>query len=449
MAHEETPEDSTLVEIERAALKRRPRWLSRNVWTLSWVSLLQDAASDMLYPLLPVLLNSILGAPAIVVGLVESLAEGAAATTKLASAHLNKYMPRKVMVFIGYAAATVGKVIIALAGVWPVVLIGRVVDRLGKGLRSAPRDAILFVGSDKTDRGKVIGFHRSADTLGAVIGPALALGLLAIFNNDVRTVLWISVIPGVVATLLVLLVRDSEVRGRTKAERRSAWAARKADIQHDIAEAQADPMHVPVNEVVPKRQKFGGKLPANLDRLIIVLSIFAVFNFPDALLLLHLTQEGWSAAAVVGAYLLFNVSYALLSFPAGLLADRVHPARVYVIGLVCFAVAYGGLALTTNTVASLLLVVIYGGFAAANDTVGKSWAAKLAPEKLQLVAQARLQGFAGYGILVAGLWAGALWVLGPGLGVVPLLISAVVGLAAAVAVAIMGPRLNPTPTARR
>jgi len=443
VAHEETPEDSALVGLEREALEHRPRWLSRNVWTLSWVSLLQDAAGEMLYPLLPILLNSMLGAPAFVVGLVESLAEGASASTKLASAHLNKYMPRKMMVFFGYAGATIGKVIIALAAIWPVVLIGRVVDRLGKGLRSAPRDAILFVGSDKSDRGKVIGFHRTADTLGAVIGPALALGLLAIFNDDVRTVLWIAVIPGVLATLLVLLVRDTEVRGRTRAERKAAWAARRAEIQADIAEAQHDPMHVPTTEIVPKRQKFGGKLPVNLDRLILVLSVFALFNFPDALLLLHLAQEGWSPAAVVGAYLLFNVSYALLSFPAGFLADRWHPARIYTVGLLCFAIAYGGLALTTNTVTSLLLIVIYGGFAAANDTVGKSWAAKLAPEKLQLVAQARLQGFAGYGILAAGIWAGALWVLGPGIGVVPLLISSAVGLAAAVAVAIIGPKLRP------
>ena len=443
MAHEETPQDSALVGLEREALEHRPRWLSRNVWTLSWVSLLQDAAGEMLYPLLPILLNSMLGAPAFVVGLVESLAEGASASTKLASAHLNKYMPRKMMVFFGYAGATIGKVIIALAAIWPVVLIGRVVDRLGKGLRSAPRDAILFVGSDKSDRGKVIGFHRTADTLGAVIGPALALGLLAIFNDDVRTVLWIAVIPGVLATLLVLLVRDTEVRGRTRAERKAAWAARRAEIQADIAEAQHDPMHVPTTEIVPKRQKFGGKLPVNLDRLILVLSVFALFNFPDALLLLHLAQEGWSPAAVVGAYLLFNVSYALLSFPAGFLADRWHPARIYTVGLLCFAIAYGGLALTTNTVTSLLLIVIYGGFAAANDTVGKSWAAKLAPEKLQLVAQARLQGFAGYGILAAGIWAGALWVLGPGIGVVPLLISSAVGLAAAVAVAIIGPKLRP------
>ncbi len=441
----ETPELSRLdlvEDLERKALRRRPRWLTRNVWTLSWVSFLQDAAGEMLYPLLPILLNTVLGAPAIVVGLVESMAEGAAAAMKLASAHLNKYMPRKVMVFFGYAAATLGKVIIALAGVWPIVLVGRVVDRLGKGLRSAPRDAILFVGSDKRDRGKVIGFHRTADTLGAVVGPALALGLLAIFDGDVRAVLWIAVIPGVIATLMVLLVRDAEPRGKTKAKRKAAWDARKVAAREDIAEAEVNPMHVPNTEIVPRRQRFGGKLPRSLDRLIIVLSIFAVVNFPDALLLLHLTQEGWSAGAVVGAYLLFNVSYALLSFPAGYLTDRMHPAHIYAIGLLCFVIAYGGLAFTGDHVISLLLIVIYGGFAAANDTVGKSWAAKLAPEKLQLVAQARLQGFAGFGILIAGLWAGATWMLGPGLGTIPLLVSSAVGLITAVFVLVVGPRLK-------
>ncbi len=439
--HDDSPENTPLDELERAALKRRPRWLTRNVWTLSWVSLLQDAASEMLYPLLPVLLNTILGAPAVVVGMIESLAEGAAATMKLASAHLNKYMPRKVMVFLGYSAAALGKLIIALAAIWPVVLIGRVVDRLGKGIRSAPRDAILFVGSDKRDRGKVIGFHRTADTLGAVIGPTLALLLLAVFDDDVRTVLWLALIPAVLSAALVLIVRDPEARRRkaeSATEAKSEWQARKAALREDIAEAQLDPMHVPALEVVPKRQRFGGRLPRQLERLILVLSIFAMVNFPDALLLLHLTQEGWTPAAVVGAYLVFNVSYALLSFPAGYLTDRLHPAHIYAVGLVCFAIAYGGLALTHDVTLSFLMVIVYGMFAAANDTVGKSWAAKLAPEKMQLVAQARLQGFAGYGVLVAGMWAGVLWGLGAGIGTVPLLISAGFAVVVAAYVAIVG-----------
>ena len=174
---------------------KRPVWLTRNLFAISWVSLLQDAASEMLYPIMPIFLNTVLGAPAAVVGAIEGFAEGAMSITKLSSAWMNRWIPRKVMVFLGYGGAALGKLIIALAAIWPVVMLGRVVDRLGKGMRSAARDAILVQGIDKAHRGRVIGFHRTADTTGAVVGPILALGLLSVFDGNIREVLWIAVIP--------------------------------------------------------------------------------------------------------------------------------------------------------------------------------------------------------------------------------------------------------------
>ena len=189
---------------------KRPVWLTRNLFAISWVSLLQDAASEMLYPIMPIFLNTVLGAPAAVLGAIEGAAEGAMSLTKLGSAWMNRWIPRKVMVFVGYSGATLGKFIIALASVWPVVLFGRVVDRLGKGMRSAARDAILVQGVDKTHRGRVIGFHRTADTTGAVIGPILALALLAVFDGNIREVLWIAVIPAVLSTMAVLFIKDQD-----------------------------------------------------------------------------------------------------------------------------------------------------------------------------------------------------------------------------------------------
>ena len=438
MAHDEGVEGATpkseLEQIELTLARERPRWLTRNVWTLSWVSMLQDAASEMLYPLIPVLLNTVFGAPAAVIGVIEGIAEGSAATTKLMSAHINRWIPRKIMVFIGYCLAALGKIVIAASAGWPTVLVGRVTDRLGKGIRSAPRDAILMVGTKRGDRGKVLGFHRTADTLGAVIGPAVALMLLATFDNNIRLVLWIAVIPAVLSAAAVLLVRDKEPRTGKPTPKAAA-----VDAKTEL---------FPDTEITPKQQRFGGVLPRRLDRLIIVLSVFALANFPDALLLLHLSQLGWTASSVVGAYLLFNLSYAALSFPAGYLTDRMKPAQIYAAGLACFVVAYAGLAITNDTFASLILIAIYGGFAAANDTVGKSWAAKLAPAKLQLVAQARLQGFAGYGVLIAGLWAGLIWALGPGNGAIPLLISAGIAALTAVFVLWYAARLNPKPLAK-
>ena len=386
-----------------ASTKRRsrPDWVSRNLLTISWVSLLQDAASEMLYPVMPIFLNTVLGAPAAVVGAIEGAAEGMMAGTKLLSGWFNNWIPRKRMVLLGYAGAALGKFIIALATAWPIVLLGRMTDRLGKGIRSAPRDAILVGGVDAADRGKVIGFHRSADTAGAVIGPAFVLALLSLFDTEIRTILWIAIIPAVASTLAVLFIRDNEP------------ARRKA-----------------VQPATPTTSQ--GRLPREITRLITLLTIFAAVNFPDALILLHVSQRGFDLTEVISMYLIFNIAYALLSFPFGALADRFSPHQIYAMGLICFSVTYGGLAVTSDFTTTVILIVVYGAFSAANDTVGKAWASKLAPADQQLRVQARLQGLTGFGILFAGLWAGALWNLGDGFGVVPMAISAVSGVVVAV-----------------
>jgi MFS family permease len=178
-------------------------WRTRNLWALSLVSFAQDAASELLYPLMPILLTSVLGAPVAVVGAIEGAAEGAASLTKLLSGKIADRIRRRPLIFIGYGAAAVGKIIVALATIWPLVLVGRVVDRLGKGIRSAPRDALLVENVDRRDRGKVIGFHRAADTLGAVVGPLIGLLALHIFHGDIRKALWIAVIPAVLSVVFV------------------------------------------------------------------------------------------------------------------------------------------------------------------------------------------------------------------------------------------------------
>jgi MFS family permease len=362
----------------------------------------------MLYPLMPIFLNSVLGAPAAIIGAIEGAAEGAMSLTKLASAWINRWVPRKAMVAIGYGGAALGKFIIALAAAWPVVMIGRVVDRLGKGLRSAARDAILVQGVSGRDRGKVIGFHRTSDTLGAVIGPALALSLLSLFDGDLRSVLWVAVIPAVLSTIAVFFIRDNDLAN-----------VRQPRILVQNAQGQAN-------------QQVG--LTKRLKALIWMLAIFSLANFPDALILLHLSQEGFSVVEVVGLYLLFNIAYASMSFPFGLLSDRLKPQQVYALGLLCFSIAYVGFAITQDQTISALLVIVYGGFAAANDVVGKSWVSRLAKDNQQLLVQSRLQGLSGLGLLVAGIWAGLAWNAGAGMGTVPLLISGAVGLVAAVVV---------------
>ena len=383
---------------------KRPSWLTKNLMTISWVSLLQDAASEMLYPIMPIFLYSVLGAPAVVVGLIEGIAEGTMAFFKLISSWLNRWLPRRAMVFLGYLGAALGKLIIALSGIWQFVLMGRVVDRVGKGIRSAARDAILVQGVESSHRGRTIGFHRAADSTGAVIGPILTLLFLSLFDGDIRSVLWVAVIPAFASTLLVLAIKDHDL-GSRKRKPKTSVAAKEAQ-----------------------------KLNPKITKLIWLLALFALINFPDALLLLHLNQDGFTPVQVVSAYLLFNISYASLSFPLGLLTDRLKPRNIYAIGLVAFAITYIGLGISHSKFIAAILLVIYGGFAAANDVVGKTWVSKLALDSQQFVVQARLQGLSGFGILFAGLWAGLFWNFGSGFGTLPLLVSGTLGLCAALAI---------------
>lgn len=366
-------------------------WLTRNVRVLSAVSFLQDTASELLYPLLPIYLTSVLGAPPAVVGAVEGVAEGAGSLTKLAAGPLGDHYSRRPIVAAGYGMAALGKIIIAAATAWPGVLAGRVVDRLGKGIRGAPRDALLVDGIDDAARGRVFGFHRAMDTFGAVIGPLLGLVGYELLDHQIAPLLWVAVVPAVLSVALVFLSR--EVKRIAPAQRKAIFARVK-------------------------------DLPRRYWRVTTLLVAFGVVNFPDALLLLRLNEIGFSVVEVILAYVGYNLVYALSSYPAGMLADRVPRPAVFGIGLVFFAVGYIGLGLTTDTVTAWILIGVYGLFTGCTDGVGKAWISSLAGSDLQGSAQGVFQGLSGFALLAAGVWAGLLWGAD---GTLPLLVSGVVG----------------------
>lgn len=393
---------------------RGPRWLTRNVRVLSAVSLAQDAASELLYPVLPLFITGVLGAPPVAVGVIEGVAEGSAAAAKYVSGRVSDRSGRKPLVRLGYGLAALGKVIVALAWIWPVVLAGRVVDRLGKGIRGAPRDALLAEDVEPGDLGRVYGFHRMADTLGAVIGPLAGLAILAATQDNLRAALWIAVIPAVLSVLLVGLAREK------------------------APEAPAPPLAeggAPVERV-------RAPLPQRVRRVSLLLALIAIVNFPDALVLLRVSELGFSAMGVVGVYLLYNLVYSAVSYPAGALSDRLPRARVYALGLACFAVGYLGLGLVDGGWAVVALMLVYGGFNGLTDGVGKAWITSLTPPAQRGHAQGLFQGLSGGAVLLAGLWAGLAWEVGPGSGVVPLVISGSVAAVAAVGLWVAGRRLG-------
>jgi MFS family permease len=387
-------------------------WLTRNVRVLSAVSFLQDAASELLYPLLPIYLTSVLGAPAAVVGAVEGAAEGAASLTKLAAGPLGDRFARRPLIATGYGMAALGKVMVAAASGWPGVLAGRVVDRLGKGIRGAPRDALLVVDIDDAARGRVFGFHRAMDTLGAVVGPLLGLAGYELLDHQIAPLLWVAVVPAVLSVALVFLVRETR-RVLPRAERRAVFAR-------------------------------VGDLPRRYWRVTTALVLFGLVNFPDALLLLRLNEIGFSVVEVILAYVTYNAVYAVASYPAGLLADRIPRPAVFGVGLMFFAIGYTGLGLTTDTATAWLLIGVYGLFTGCTDGVGKAWISSLVGSELQASAQGVFQGVSGFAVLAAGLWAGFLWGAD---GRLPLLISGVVGGVFAVGLLAIGLRGYRTGTA--
>ena len=374
-------------------------WLTRNVRVLSAVSLAQDAASELVYPVMPIFLTVTLGAPAAAVGIVEGVAEGVAAASKLVLGRLSDGRRKTPFIALGYGLAAAGKALVALAAVWPVVLAGRAVDRVGKGIRGVPRDALLVVDVPPGARGRVFGFHRAADTAGAVVGPALGLLLFELLDHRIRPLLLFAVLPAVLSVLLVGLVREAPPESG-----RSGLPA--------VARL--------------------GELSPQLRRLVLVLFAFSLVNFPDALLLLRAHEVGLSTAGVLSAYLLYNAVYAAGSYPAGALSDRMPRHLVFAMGLAFFAVGYLGLAVASAPWHVLVVLPLYGGFQACTDGVGKAWVSSLAPPDRQAAAQGLYQALTGLGVLVAGLWAGLAWGSG---GVVPLALSGTVGLAVAVAFA--------------
>lgn len=413
---------------------RRGTWLTPNVRTLSGVSFLQDAASEMLYPVLPIFLTVTLGAPVAVVGAVEGAAEGVAAATKLLAGRLGDTHARKPLIALGYGLAAVGKVLVAVAAAWPVVLAGRCVDRVGKGVRGAPRDALLMVGANPSARGRIFGVHRAADTAGAVVGPAIGLGLYELLGHELRPLLVFAVVPAVLSVLLVAAVREEPRPGSLRRGEGVSGSAGSGGGAGAVGRAGAAGA-TSGRAVAPVARP--SVLPARLRSLILVLGLFSLVNFPDALLLLRAHELGLSTTAVIGAYVLYNAVYALAAYPAGALSDRWPRHLVFAAGLAFFAVGYVGLGWVSSPGWVFVLLPLYGGFAACTDGVGKAWVADLAPPDRHSGAQGLYQAVTGGGILVAGVWAGLAW---GGTGRLPLLLSGVAAAVMALTMVVAGRR---------
>jgi MFS family permease len=384
-------------------LRRRLR-LPHNVVVLSWVSFFQDAASEMLYPVLPLFLTGPLGAPVVVVGVIEGIAEGTASVMKAVSGRLADRRERRPMIAGGYGLSSVSKLMIGFAFSWPLVLVARVVDRFGKGIRTSPRDALIAAETNDTNRGAAFGFHRAADTAGAVVGPLIGLGLYELLDHRIRPLFFVAFVPAAISVALI------------------AWV-------HEHPHAVAAHHEV----------RGGASLSRRYWRVVAFLALFGLVNFSDALLILRAEALGLGFVGIVSAYVLYNLAYAVLSYPAGRLSDRVPRRLVFGIGMAVFAVTYTGLGLATTSAWVWALLPCYGGFTAFTDGVGKAWVADLLPASSVGTGLGLFHGITGGAALVAGIWAGVAW---NGSGRVPLVVSGVVAAVLTVVLFVAGRRFD-------
>lgn len=354
--------------------------LSRNVVLLGVTSFFADVSGEMIYPLVPIFLTGTLGAPVAVVGLIEGIAESTASLVKLASGWISDRVGRRMpLVISGYGFAAIGKLILALATIWPVVLFARFVDRFGKGVRGSPRDALIADSTLPELRGRAFGLHRSLDTAGAVIGPLLGLALVALLDDRLRLVFLIAAMPGFISVLCLTMVKDP-----TPAER---------------APSSSTPGLVPALRGIDARLKL----------FLVASLVFALGNSSDIFLILRAKDLGMSTTAVVLAYVVYNFVFMSVAFPAGILSDRLGRKNIFVFGLVIFAAVYAGFAVANDPVYLWPLFAVYGLYIATTDGVSKALITDLAPRERRASALGAYGMLTGLATLLASVVAGVLW----------------------------------------
>jgi MFS family permease len=355
--------------------------ITRNVWILSLVSLFTDMASEMLYPVMPVYLKSI-GFSIVLIGVLEGFAEATAGLSKGYFGNLSDRTGlRKPFVQIGYALSALSKPMMAVFTYPLWVFFARTTDRLGKGIRTGARDALLSDEATPETKGRVFGFHRSMDTIGAVIGPMLALLFLQFYPGNYTTLFFLAFLPGILAIVFTALIQEKKKLKTVAIIKPGFW---------DFLQ-------------------YWRRSPAQYRKLTGGLLFFALFNSSDVFLLLQVKAAGLSDSAVIGMYIFYNLVYAAAAYPMGVLADRLGMKRVFVSGLLLFAAVYAGMAFASTWPVFAALFFVYGLYAAATEGVAKAWMTNISAKEDTATAIGTYTAFQSVSALLASSLAGFIW----------------------------------------
>lgn len=355
--------------------------ISRTVWVLSLVSLFTDTASEMLYPIMPIYLKSI-GFSIVLIGILEGVAE---ATAGLSKGYFGKWSDtigkRLPFVQVGYMLSGISRPMMGMfvTPIW--IFFSRTLDRFGKGIRTAARDAILSDEATPKTKGNVFGFHRAMDTLGAVLGPLLALLYLYFYPAQYKTLFFIAFIPSLFAVAASFLIKEKQHEPKAHAKRNSFF---------DFL-------------------KYWKVAPSNYRKLVYGLLLFAIFNSSDIFLLLKAKQSGLSDTMVIGVFIFYNLIYASFAWPLGSLADKVGLKNMFIFGLIIFSLVYFGIGLSDNSYVIIGLFFLYGLYSAATEGISKAWISNISDKADTATAIGTYAGFQSICAMVASTLAGLIW----------------------------------------
>jgi len=372
------------------------RGITRNVVALAIVSLLTDVSSEMLVYVVPLFLANVLATSPAIIGLIEGVAESIAAILKLVSGAISDRIGRRrLLVGLGYGSSVASKALYLFATSWPIVLIARVGDRIGKGIRTAPRDALITDSTDAAYRGRAFGFHRAMDTLGAFFGVLAAVIVVGATQRTetvldagtFHTLVLLALVPGVLAVAVIAIgVRDVRPPSEIKSTPLPASEGRFDRLRERMAE-----------------------LPMPFWVFVIANVIFALGNSSDAFLALRTQELGVTVFDLLLMILAFNAANAIISFPAGALSDRFGRRGPLVLAWTVYAVSYAGFALASSGGWTFALWILYGAYYGINDAVGKAFVADVAPTNLRATAFGILNFAVALAVLPASIVAGLLW----------------------------------------
>ena len=353
----------------------------RNIIFLGLISFFMDISSEMVYPIIPLYLTRSFGATPALVGIIEGIAESTASLLKVFSGYItDKYRRKKPIAFIGYAAGLLYKLALLFAVSWTGILTARVVDRLGKGIRTAPRDVMVSESADKNAMGKSFGIHKAMDMAGSAIGIFLAYILLKSIGNgeaDYRMIFIISVVPTILALIMFAFVRERKEPREIK-QREQFWSNISA-------------------------------LDGRLKLYLLIIFLFTLGNSSNTFLLLRAKSAGFDDTNVILLYFLYNMTVSIFAIPFGKLSDRIGRKKVLTWGYLLFALVYGGFAIATRPLAFVIIFVLYGIFTAMTAGVERALIAEISPKELKGTMLGLHSTVAGIALLPASVICGFLW----------------------------------------